>query len=159
VPIEPPALGRQGEGWVVLQSAVIVAGAICGALGPRWPHADEPWLRIAGGLLVFAAVAIFLVSRLGLGKSFTPLPKPADRGSLQTTGIYAYVRHPIYTAVVIIGVGLALLTSALVFVPTAVIAVVFWLKSLREEAWLAERYPEYAAYRRATPHRFVPWVI
>jgi protein-S-isoprenylcysteine O-methyltransferase Ste14 len=31
------------------------------------------------------------------------------------------------------------------------------LKARREEAWLSERYPEYAAYARHT-HRFVPGV-
>src|SRR5579862_8478050 len=74
----PPALGRHGEGWVVLQSVVIVAGAICAIVGPRWPRADEPWLRIAGGVLELAAIVIFVVSRAALGKSFTPLPTPRD---------------------------------------------------------------------------------
>ncbi|HEY4347956.1 MAG TPA: hypothetical protein VGM80_10230, partial [Gaiellaceae bacterium] len=52
------------------------------------------------------------------------------------------------------GVGLALHRSPLVFAPLALLAVVFWLKSIREEAWLTERYPDYPAYRRATPNRF-----
>ncbi|HEY3921178.1 MAG TPA: isoprenylcysteine carboxylmethyltransferase family protein [Gaiellaceae bacterium] len=157
--IEPPALGRHGEGWVVLQSVVIVAGVSCAIAGPRWPHADEPWLRIAGGALELAAIAIFAVSRLTLGRSFTPLPKPRDRGTLSTTGIYAQVRHPVYAALIVGGVGLALHHSWLVFAPTAVIAVVFWLKSLREEAWLVTRYPGYEDYRRSTRYRFFPGVF
>ncbi len=36
-----------------------------------------------------------------------------------------------------------------------VLAVVLDLKARREEAWLADRYPDYDAYRAAT-HRFVP---
>jgi protein-S-isoprenylcysteine O-methyltransferase Ste14 len=40
-----------------------------------------------------------------------------------------------------------------------VLALVFWLKSIREEAWLAGRYPDYAAYRQATRRRFIPWII
>jgi hypothetical protein len=55
--------------------------------------------------------------------------------------------------------GLSLHRSPLVLVPTAVLALVFWLKSIREEAGLTERYPDYPAYRQATPRRFIPWII
>ena len=156
--IVPPALGRRGEGWVALQSVVILAVAACAFLGPPWPHGGEPWLRLAGFVLEAAAVVMFVVSRVTLGPSFTVLPRPRDHSTLRDTGIYARVRHPVYGAVLIGGLGLSLQRSPLVFVPTAVLAVVFFLKSLREEAWLGERYPEYAAYRRATPHRFIPWL-
>ena len=116
----------------------------------------EPWLRIAGGVLELAAIATFVVSRVTLGRAFTPLPKPRDSGTLQTNGIYAHVRHPIYTAVVTAGAGLALLVSWIVLIPTVVLAVLFWLKSLREEAWLVIRYPGYDRYRQATRYRFIP---
>jgi protein-S-isoprenylcysteine O-methyltransferase Ste14 len=43
-------------------------------------------------------------------------------------------------------------------VPTALLAVLFDLKARREEAWLIERFPEYADYRARTPRRFVPWL-
>jgi protein-S-isoprenylcysteine O-methyltransferase Ste14 len=43
--------------------------------------------------------------------------------------------------------------------PLTVLAIVFWLKSIREEVWLTERYPDYAAYRRETPRRFIPWLV
>ncbi len=157
--IVPPALGRRGEGWVVLQSAFIVAAAGCAIVGPGWPGGGEPWLWIAGVALEAAAVVIFIVSKVTLGTSFTVLPRPRDGSTLRSTGIYARVRHPVYGAVLAGCVGLSLLRSPLVFVPTAVLAIVFFLKSLREEAWLAERYPDYPAYRDATPCRFVPWLL
>jgi len=159
VPIDPPALGRRGEGWVVLQSIVIMAGAACAALGPRWPHGGEPWLRIAGLVLEGSCIVTFVVSRMALGESFTPFPRPRGRSTLRTTGIYAHVRHPVYGGLLVGGVGLSLQRSGLVLLPTIVLALVFWLKSLREEAWLTERHPEYPAYRSATPWRFIPWVF
>jgi len=157
--VHPPALGRRGEGWVVLQSVVLFAAVVCAVVGPRWPEGSEPWLRFAGFVLEATGVAIFIASRITLGRSFTTLPRPRDRSTLRTTGIYARARHPIYGGVLIAGLGLSLHRSPLVFVPTAVLAVVFWLKSIREEAWLAERYPDYPAYRQATPHRFIPWIV
>jgi protein-S-isoprenylcysteine O-methyltransferase Ste14 len=155
----PPAWGRRGEGWVVLQSIVIAAAAACAALGPRWPHGGQPWLRVIGFVLEAAGIGMFVVSRATLGRSFTPFPRPREGSTLRSTGIYARARHPVYGALLVAGVGLSLHRSPLVLAPTAVLAVVFWLKSIREEAWLSERYPGYAAYRRATPHRFIPWVV
>ena len=143
----------------MLQTLVIVAAVVCAVVGPRWPHGAEPWLRIAGFLLEAAGVAIFVVCRVALGPSFTPLPRPRDRAALRTTGIYPRVRHPVYGALIVAGIGLALHRSPLVFVPTAVLAIVFALKAVREEAWLTERYPDYPAYRRATPYRFIPWIL
>lgn len=157
--IDPPALGRRGEGWVVLQSIVILAAAACAAAGPRWPSGGEPWFRIAGFALEAAGAAMFIVSRITLGRSFTVLPRPGDRSTLRSTGIYARARHPVYGGLLVAGLGLSLHRSPLVLAPAAVLAVVFWLKSIREEAWLAERYPDYRAYRQATRRRFIPWII
>jgi len=157
--IDPPALGRRGEGWVILQSLVILAAAACAIAGPDWPHESEPWLRIAGFVLEAVGVGVFIASRLALGGSFTPFPRPRDRSTLRSTGIYAHARHPVYGGLLIAGLGLSLHRSPLVLAPTAVLAVVFWLKSIREEIWLAERYPDYPAYRQATPRRFIPWII
>jgi protein-S-isoprenylcysteine O-methyltransferase Ste14 len=41
---------------------------------------------------------------------------------------------------------------------SVLLLVVVWLKSIREEAWLVERYPEYAEYRSRT-RRFFPRFI
>ena len=144
---------------MVVQSVVFLAAAVSAALGPRWPHGGEPWLRVSGYILAALGAAMMLTARITLGRSFTPLPRPRDRSTLRTGGIYAHARHPVYGGLIVGGVGLSLARSPLVFLPTALLAVVFWLKSMREEAWLAERYPDYAAYRRATPRRFVPWLV
>ena len=157
--LNTPALGRRGEGWVVLQSIVIVATVACAIDGPRWPHGVEPWLRVGGFVLEAAGAGMLILSRITLGRSFTPLPRPRDRSTLRNTGIYARARHPLYGGILVFGLGLSLHRSPLVLAPTAVLAVIFWLKSIREEAWLAERYLEYVAYRRSTPRRFIPWII
>jgi protein-S-isoprenylcysteine O-methyltransferase Ste14 len=157
--VDPPALGRRGEGWVVLQSIVILAMVACAVVGPRWPPGVETWLRVVGFVLEAAGVGVLIVSRIALGRSFTVLPRPRERSTLRSTGIYARARHPIYGGLLVVGLGLSFHRSPLVLAPTAVLAIVFWLKSIREEGWLAERYPEYPAYREATPRRFIPWII
>jgi protein-S-isoprenylcysteine O-methyltransferase Ste14 len=154
-----PALGPRGEGWVAIQSALIVAVILCAAFGAPWPRPVEPELRIAGFAAEAAGFALFVAARVTLGTSFTVLPRPRERATLRRHGVYAHARHPVYGGLIVLGIGLALHRSALVFAPTAALGAVFLLKSMREEAWLAARYPDYAGYRRATPRRFVPWIV
>jgi protein-S-isoprenylcysteine O-methyltransferase Ste14 len=143
----------------VLQSVVIAGAIACAVVGPRWPHGVEPELRIAGYVLEVAGVALVITARIALGAAFTPLPRPRRRATLRRRNVYARARHPLYGGLLVAGVGLALHRSPLVFLPTALLAVVFFLKSVREEAWLSDRYPDYPDYRRATRRRFVPWLV
>jgi protein-S-isoprenylcysteine O-methyltransferase Ste14 len=138
----------------------VLGGVVaCSAFGPRWPHALAPALRIVGYLFEAAGFALAISARLALGGSFTLLPRPRERSTLRRHGVYAHARHPIYGALVLIGMGLSFHRSALVFLPTCVLAVVFLLKSILEEAWLTARYPDYDDYRRTTRRRFVPWLV
>ena len=57
-----------------------------------------------------------------------------------------------------IAFGWSFAEAPLGLVPTALLAVLFDLKARREEAWLIERFPEYADYRARTPRRLLPWL-
>ena len=103
-------------------------------------------------------VLLVVLGVLSLRSSFTPPPRPRARTRLRQGGIFRLVRHPVYGGVILIGVGWSLADAPLGLVPTALLAVLFDLKARREEAWLIERFPEYAAYQARTPRRFVPWL-
>lgn len=155
-----PALGPKGEGWVAIQVVLFV---LIGALGALNLPAARP--EPIGVALIVIGVALGLVSGLlvlrglrGLGPTFSALPYPPEGGRLTREGAYARIRHPIYAGVI----GLALAWSSITLSLPAlalslVLVVVLDLKARREEAWLTERYPEYAAYARQT-HRFVPGI-
>jgi protein-S-isoprenylcysteine O-methyltransferase Ste14 len=51
---------------------------------------------------------------------------------------------------------LSLAESPLGLIPTAFLAALFDLKARVEEAYLEERFADYAEYRERTPSRFVP---
>jgi len=109
-------------------------------------------MGIAGGILLVVR------GGLDLGRALTPVPRPRDDASLVSTGVYALARHPIYGGLILGSLGWSLLqASAMALGLSALLAVVLWLKSEREEAWLSERYPDYATYRRGTK-RFIPWI-
>jgi protein-S-isoprenylcysteine O-methyltransferase Ste14 len=102
----PPALGRRGEGWVVLQSIILFAMVVCAVVGPRWPPSVQPGLGMFGFALEAAGVVMLILSRVALGRSFTPLPAARDRSTLRSTGIYARARHPLYGGLLVLGLGL-----------------------------------------------------
>ena len=154
-----PDLGERGQGWVVLQVVLIVLIALSGVPEPMIGEPLLTVLVIVGGALIIAGGVLAFMGSRALGRSFTPDPRPLERGELVETGIYASVRHPIYGGLALGAMGWACYTGTLIGMALSIVlVVVLWLKSIREEAWLMERYPAYAEYRQRT-RRFLPRII
>jgi len=103
-----------------------------------------------------AGVAIGLWSALYLGRGLTPSPLPNGSTDLVTRGPYRFVRHPIYTAVILLGIGMAIRSGSwIVTVALVGLVVLFSVKSRWEEMHLADTFPGYEQYTTATG-RFVP---
>jgi protein-S-isoprenylcysteine O-methyltransferase Ste14 len=151
-----PSLGRRGEGWVAAQGAVVALVVLALVFGPPWPTPAAAVLSAAGIAIAACGIVLFLAGTLGLGRSLTPFPKPKDDASLNEGGAFAFVRHPIYGGVILGIAGWSLATTPLGLATTAVVLAFLELKSTREEAWLAERYPGYDAYRKRVRWKFFP---
>jgi protein-S-isoprenylcysteine O-methyltransferase Ste14 len=78
-------------------------------------------------------------------------PEPKADGHLVTRGVYRWLRHPMYTGITLLVIGLALRTPTL-WVAVAGVALIALLlvKARFEERLLAARYPDYPAYRSRT---------
>ena len=152
-----PSLGPRGEGWVAGQFALfaaIIAAAWLGGLPLDQPALDT--VRIIGALLVLAGLAIIGLGGWQLQRSLSVLPHPVRAGALVEHGLYRWVRHPIYAGVILAAAGGSVYSaSPLAAVLSLALALWLDLKSRREEAWLRERYPGYAAYVART-RKFVP---
>lgn len=150
-----PDLGRRGGGWVVAQNVLLVAvlASALVSVGPYWISV------IVGALLGGSGIAFIVGGALALGSALTPFPLPRPGAGLREIGLFGRVRHPIYGGVIMLAGGWSIywltpVGGAL----TLLLAIVLDLKARREEAWLEERYAEYAAYRRRVPKRFLPWL-
>ena len=111
---------------------------------------------------IFSLLAGFVIlglSALALGKSLTAHPIPGKNAQLVTGGLYRFVKHPIYSGLILVGFGL---TIAGGFFPHALffLALVLLLnyKASFEEALLTRTYAGYADYSKKTG-RFVPRLI
>jgi protein-S-isoprenylcysteine O-methyltransferase Ste14 len=153
-----PALGPRGEGWVVAQLALGALIVSVGIAGPEWSSTAKTALLVAGIGIGIAGLALLITGVVALGSSLTPFPKPSEDSTLRSGGAYRLVRHPIYGGLLLLAIGWSVVLSPIALVVTALLAVVLELKARHEESMLAERYPEYEAYRRRVRWRFVPGV-
>jgi protein-S-isoprenylcysteine O-methyltransferase Ste14 len=106
-------------------------------------------LQIAGAALVAAGAAFAGAGLASLGRALTPFPRPLDDASLRQSGIYGWVRHPIYSGLVLGSFGWALMWLSAAGAVASVVAFFFFdRKSAYEERMLRARFPEYADYAR-----------
>jgi protein-S-isoprenylcysteine O-methyltransferase Ste14 len=145
----------RATGWslVAVQGVLLVALISLGG-SDDWP--TPSWLHQVGTAVVAIGLVIVAVGGTRLGRLLTATPIPKAGGALVTDGLYRWVRHPIYTGVLIIVVGLVAPSGRwLTLIVGCVTVAFFFAKSAWEEQRLADQYPDYAEYQRSTP-RFVP---
>jgi protein-S-isoprenylcysteine O-methyltransferase Ste14 len=117
------------------------------------PAEQVGWLRILGFILALAGMAVLalaILTHFWVNKVMVSIsPQPNAQAKLVQTGIYAHIRHPIYSGVMLSALGVALAHGHFFTVLVALILVAFFTyKSTFEENWLMQVYPEYAAYRQ-----------
>lgn len=156
-----PGLGPRGEGWVLGQLVLLGLIGILGLLqiAALTLRAPIDYLVLVVGIAEIGVGGWALLTAFReLGPNLTPFPRPADGATLVRKGIYGQIRHPIYAGLMLAGIGWATASRSLpAFVAALALCLFLDAKARREEAWLLERYPDYAAYRRQT-RRFLPGV-
>ena len=89
------------------------------------------------------------VAFISLRQVIQVAPEPRAGGHLVTSGIYTHLRHPIYTAILILVAGLFLRKPTVFMALVSAITIIFFLLKVRvEEKLLLARYAEYAEYKR-----------
>ena len=106
---------------------------------------------LAGGLMLWARVTFG-------ARSFHAGANPTE-GGLVTTGPYRFVRHPIYSAILLfVWAGVAS-HGAIIGILTAIVATAaIAVRIGTEEVLVVERYPQYAEYARRTK-QIIPFVL
>jgi len=158
------AVEREGKGMFafrVLMGCLLLAWLVVYAINPPWLEALSvplpDWLRWAGFALGLASLGLWTWTQIALGREWSPQLQLRDEHHLVTTGPYARVRHPLYTAMIGYGISLALVTANWVFIVLAVVMIASSVARLpREEQMMIERFgKEYTAYMQRTG-RFFP---
>lgn len=84
------------------------------------------------------------------------LPTPNQQADLITSGLYQRIRHPIYTGVLLVALGVTVWHGHIVtLIASLLLLGLLTYKSMYEEELLREQYPNYAVYMQTTG-RFLP---
>jgi len=117
---------------------------------------QEDWIAWCGIALTWFGTAVAIWARYCIGEYWSARVTLKEGHQLIRSGPYRFVRHPIYTGMLLGCIGAALVVGEW----RAVLAVVLLLaahsrKALREESLLTTEFgEEYAAYRRTTGFLF-----
>jgi protein-S-isoprenylcysteine O-methyltransferase Ste14 len=143
--------GRKNRYYALAQSAILTLFAAT-AIFVRGPAlVVSPIVKNAGEALCAVGLVLMAFAFSALRDVVQIAPDPKAGGHLVTTGIYRWLRHPIYTAIVILVIGLLLRKPAILPAVAAGVAIAFLIVKARyEETLLTARYPEYAEYRKRT---------
>ncbi|HJT92652.1 MAG TPA: isoprenylcysteine carboxylmethyltransferase family protein [Mycobacterium sp.] len=150
-----------GVGFVVALIAAVAAPVLqlAGVVSPLTVlHAG--WIQLTGVVLAIVGIAATVYAQLDMGDSWRIGVDPSETTTLVRSGVFAWVRNPIFTAMLVFGLGIALVTPNVVAVIGFVLLLVTIELQVRvvEEPYLLTVHGD--AYRDylATVGRFVPGV-
>jgi protein-S-isoprenylcysteine O-methyltransferase Ste14 len=144
---------------LVIAGLLIAAPTLPGWLGQRfWPRS---WMHYWIGVSVVAVGLGFAVwARRALGRNWSGTVTLKEEHELIRSGPYRWIRHPIYTGLVLGFVGTALARGEWRGVVAVLIVVAaLWRKLRLEELWMRELFgAQYDDYRRHS-WALIPWVL
>lgn len=106
-------------------------------------------------MLVLGAL-ITLIAVLQLNVHLSPFPSPLPGSRLIVKGVYKFVRHPIYTGIMMGFFGFAIIAdSGYKLMVAAILSILFYFKSIYEEKRMVEVFSGYLEYKQRAG-RFFP---
>ncbi|MDV7397424.1 methyltransferase, partial [Arthrospira platensis SPKY1] len=108
-----------------------------------------------GIVLMQLGLLIHVGALLSLNRSFGIFP--ANRGII-SRGLYAFVRHPLYTSVIITTFGYLIANPTVYNLLVLVVTTAFHVLRITEEEKVLTRDPEYKEYGERVRWRLVPRV-
>ena len=119
----------------------------------------SPALKAVGVVLFVAGLGLAVWARIYLGRNWgTPMTQKAEP-ELVTSGPYHFVRHPIYSGILLGFAGTGLATNSYWWIIFAVCLIYFIYSARVEEGIMASAFPStYPSYRARTK-MLVPFVL
>ena len=113
-------------------------------------------LKLVCSIATVVGLAVMVIGATGLGRGLTATPLPNAYAKLRTGGLYRYVRHPIYSGLLLTMASITVASgSATRLLTLGALVLLLTVKARWEETRLIQRFQGYADYAARTP-RFVP---
>jgi protein-S-isoprenylcysteine O-methyltransferase Ste14 len=144
-------------------STAIAALLLCGSV--QIFHWDRAIMSrtlatsILADFLVLVGLIIAIYARAALGGNWSARVSLKENHELIQSGPYRVIRHPIYSGLLLMILGTALLTGQMsAFIALVICFAGFWMKLRQEEALLKQHLPGYPEYMRRTK-ALVPFLL
>jgi protein-S-isoprenylcysteine O-methyltransferase Ste14 len=139
-------------------AVIVIVLVRSGALRHRGTNAHL-WLGAVGVVLFAVGLASAVWARVNIGRNWgMPMTEKADP-ELVATGPYGWVRHPIYSGILIAVLGTAVAISWVWLTAFVLAGSYFVYSAVTEERFLIRTLPDtYPEYRRSTK-MFLPFII
>ena len=123
----------------------------------KWLVVDEWVTYVAIGLFIFAYILYAEVLRENTYLSRTI--KVSDEQKVVDTGLYGVVRHPMYTATIILFLAMPLILGSLIaFFIMLVYPFIIAFRAINEEKFLIKELSGYEEYTKKVKYRFIPFI-
>ena len=144
-----------------IRAVVVVLAVLLIRLGAFRDHGETAgaWQLALGLVLLAIGLAFAVWGRVHIGRNWgTPMSRKAQP-ELVTSGPYSLARHPIYSGILLAGVGTAVALGWTWLFAVLLAAVYFIYSAFVEERDLSEQFPDaYPAYKHSTK-MLVPFVL
>ena len=108
----------------------------------------SPFSYFLGILIIIIAFIIMLVSIKDLGRNLSPFPRPIKNSNLVTTGIYRFIRHPMYYSLIFVSIGVFIIKLSIYYLfLTISLALIIKFKIALEEKYLMNKFKNYSVYK------------
>lgn len=116
-------------------------------------------VRWVGLTLFIGGVLLSVYSRVVLGGAYSTARNFSKPDHLIQRGPYSYVRHPIYSGTLLMGLGFELVVASYLFFAVLILGtVIIYFCAKEEEKRLMDWFPEYGDYRKRVK-KFVPFIF
>ena len=108
----------------------------------------SPLSYLLGFLIIIIALIILLVAIKDLGRNLSPFPRPIKNSNLVITGIYRFIRHPMYYSLIFISFGVFLTKLSIYYLFLSIsLSLIIKFKIALEEQYLNNKFKNYLLYK------------
>lgn len=137
--------------WVqnLLCGVVLVLCPATAGFGNHFEGMSRWGVQVLGGALILRGAWLGIAGVRDLGSSRSPHPQPLESGQLVTHGVYARVRHPLYSSLIHVAFGWSLVWGSFAgMLASGFLTVWLIAKARLEEGLMRSRYLGYADYEK-----------
>jgi len=126
----------------------------------EWSPPFPVWLKVLGGVALLPS--LFLIYRATVENTFlsTRVRIQTDRKQqVISTGVYGFVRHPLYLGCVLLQIGAPLLLGSVIGLIISVVGMITLIVRIKgEEKMLVDELEGYEEYKKKVSFRLIPFI-